>query len=62
VEPGARCIERRGGFVGGHWRRYNIQVGSIGAQDVDIAVATVERTREMGIGTVVPDFEDGLDA
>jgi hypothetical protein len=32
----------------------------IGAQGVAIAVATVERA--MGIGTVVPDFEDGSDA
>jgi ornithine cyclodeaminase/alanine dehydrogenase-like protein (mu-crystallin family) len=33
----------------------------IGEQDVAIAVATVERAREMGIGTVVPYFEDGSD-
>jgi ornithine cyclodeaminase/alanine dehydrogenase-like protein (mu-crystallin family) len=33
-----------------------------GAQDVAIAVATVDRAREMGIGTVVPDFEDGSGA
>ena len=29
----------------------------IGAQDVAIAVATVERAMEMGIGTVVPGFD-----
>ena len=29
----------------------------IGAQDIAIAVATVERAMEMGIGTMVPDFE-----
>ncbi|KAF8260498.1 NAD-binding protein [Lactarius quietus] len=29
----------------------------IGAQDVAIAVATVERAKEMGIGTTVPNFE-----
>ena len=34
----------------------------IGEQDVAIAVATVERAMEMGIGTVVPDFEGGSDA
>ena len=34
----------------------------IGAQDVAIAVATVERAMEMGIGTVVPGFEYSSDA
>ncbi|KAH8980033.1 NAD-P-binding protein [Lactarius hatsudake] len=29
----------------------------LGAQDVGIAVATVDRAMEMGIGTMVPDFE-----
>jgi ornithine cyclodeaminase/alanine dehydrogenase-like protein (mu-crystallin family) len=33
----------------------------IGAQDVAIAVVTVDWAREMGIGTVVLDFEDGSD-
>ena len=31
----------------------------IGAQDVAIAVATVEQAMEMGIGTMVPNFEYG---
>jgi ornithine cyclodeaminase/alanine dehydrogenase-like protein (mu-crystallin family) len=34
----------------------------IGAQDVAISVATVDRAREMGIGTVLLDFEDGSGA
>ncbi len=34
----------------------------LGAQDVAIAVATVDRAMEMGIGTMVPDFEYGSNA
>ena len=33
-----------------------------GAQDVAIAVATVDRAMEMGIGTIVPDFDCESDA
>ncbi|KAI9451822.1 NAD-P-binding protein [Lactarius psammicola] len=34
----------------------------LGVQDVAIAVATVDRAMEMGIGTMVPDFEYGSNA
>ncbi|KAH9024932.1 hypothetical protein EDB85DRAFT_2150133 [Lactarius pseudohatsudake] len=38
-------------------RRDDIQDCRLGTQDIAIAVATVDRAMEMGIGTMVPDFE-----